>query len=351
MDQKASNAGATTDLMRSPMEICWQFSYAIDQEQLGRLYDKAKTLQWDAARDLPWSTPIDPSRPIIDEEQFGLSVIPFVQRLPKSTQEALRAHIAAYQLSQFLHGEQGALMTAAALTHAVPDYEGKLFSATQTMDEARHVEVYDRYIKKLAMIYPIGAWLKELIDKTLTADHWVKIAIGMNMVVEGLALGAFHNMKKTTTCELLREILTYVMRDEARHVAFGGVYVGKAIGEMHQDEREDIAQFAFETLVLMRNARLRRGDQFDPGFLQVLVAANVDPMDLVKGYAEARELGVRFVPPSDQVHAFKHLMMPALFRVGAVTPRTRELMEKEGIKINEDLTVLESMEEQMEMPA
>ncbi len=346
-----SKNDATTDLLRAPMEICWQFSYAIDQEQLGRLYSKAKELQWDAATDIPWSRPIDPSRPIVDEEQFGLTAIPFVQRLPKSTQEALRAHIAAYQLSQFLHGEQGALMTAAALTHAVPDYEGKLFAATQTMDEARHVEVYDRYIKKLAVIYPIGHWLKELIDFTLTANHWVKIAIGMNMVVEGLALGAFHNMRKVTTCELLREILTYVMRDEARHVAFGGVYVGKTIAAMHQDEREDIAQFACDSLVMMRNARLRRGDQFDPGFLQVLQAANVDPMDLARGYAEAKALGIRAVPPTDQVHAFKHLMMPALFRVGAITPRTRGLLEQQGIKINEDLSVLESLEEHLEMPS
>jgi hypothetical protein len=340
---------SSIDLLRSPMEICWQFNYAIDQEQLGRLYEKAKGLQWDAAKDIPWDKPIDPSRPIVDEEQFGLTAIPFVQKLPKGKQEALRAHIAAYQLSQFLHGEQGALMTAAALTHAVPDYEGKLFAATQTMDEARHVEVYDRYIKKLAVIYPIGHWLKELIDITLTSGNWVKIAIGMNMVVEGLALGAFHNMRKVTTCELLREILTYVMRDEARHVAFGGVYVGKTIAAMHPDEREDVAQFAMEALLMMRQARLRRGTEFDPGFLQVLQAADIDPTDLAKGYMEARAMGIRFVQPNDQVHAFKHLMMPALFRVGAITPRTRELLEKEGVKLNEDLSILESMEENLEM--
>ena len=77
----------------------------------------------------------------------------------------------AQLLSQFLHGEQGALMTAAALTHAVPDYEGKLYAATQTMDEARHVEVYERYVRKLAIVYPISPWLKELIDTTLTADQ------------------------------------------------------------------------------------------------------------------------------------------------------------------------------------
>jgi hypothetical protein len=344
-----STSWETADLLKSPMEICWQFNYAIESEKLARLYAKAKKLQWNAEEDMNWDYPIDPSKPLIDEEQFGLASLPFVKQMPKSKQEALRAHIAAYQLSQFLHGEQGALMTAAALTHAVPDYEGKLYSATQTMDEARHVEVYDRYIKKLAMVYPIGKWLKELIDKTLTADHWVKIAIGMNMVVEGLALGAFHNMRAVTSCELLREILLYVLRDEARHVAFGGVYVGKAISEMHPDQREDVAQFSYEVLKMMRGNRLRQGNEFDPGFLQVLKAADVEPMELVKGVMEARQQGIKVKPPDDQVHAFKHLMMPALVRVGAITERTRELLEKDGIRVTEDKTVLESFETSMDM--
>ena len=340
----------TTDVLKSPMEVCWQFSYDVDEEKLSRLYRKAKKFQWDAEEQMDWSYEVDPSRPLIDEEQFGLGKIPFVKNLPKRQSEALRAHIAGYQLSQFLHGEQGALMTAAALTHAVPDYEGKLYTATQTMDEARHVEVFDRYIKKIAMIYPMGSWLKELIDITLTADHWVKIAIGMNMVVEGLALGAFHNMRSVTTCDLLRDVLTYVMRDEARHVAFGGVYVGKTIAEMHEDDREGIGEFAFEALKIMRGNKVRKGPQFEIGFLKVLEAAEIDPADLVKGVREAREQGIKIKPPNDQVHAFKHLMMPALIRVGAITPRTRERLEAEGIPVTEDRAVLESFEEDLGMP-
>src|SRR4030095_9992140 len=107
----------TTDLLTAPMEICWQFDYAIDVEKLRNLYAKAKEQQWTA----------------------------------ESQRETFTAHVAAHLLSQFLHGEQGALMTAAALTHAVPDYEAKLYAATQTMDEARHVEVYQRYIDKIAL--------------------------------------------------------------------------------------------------------------------------------------------------------------------------------------------------------
>jgi hypothetical protein len=344
-----STSWETADVLKSPMEICWQFSYEMSNERLKTLYSKAKRLQWDAEQQIDWTQPIDPSRPLIDEERFGLTQLPFVQRLSKSQQEALRAHVAAYQLSQFLHGEQGALMTAAALTHAVPDYEGKLYAATQTMDEARHVEVYDRYIKKLAIIYPMAQALKAVIDVTLKADRWVKIAIGMNMVVEGLALGAFQNMRKSTSCVLLRAIVEGVLRDEARHVAFGNVYVGQAISEMHPDEREDVADFAFDIVSSMRGRNGARSSSgplaFDAGFVKVLEAVGIEPMDFMRGAMQARSEGIRVQPPSDQVHAFRDLMMPALVRVGAVTERSRERYAQAGIKVYEDQTVLRSMED------
>src|SRR5215510_7543144 len=205
----------TADVLRTPMEICWQFDYAIESQKLKNLYSKSKRLQWDAERDLDWSQPVDPSKPLLDDGRMRFEQIPFFQKLSQAQMDGFRAHIAAWQLSQFLHGEQGALMTAAALTHAVPDYEGKLYAATQTMDEARHVEVYARYIQKLAIVYPMSAGLKRVIDMTLKADRWVKIAIGMNMVVEGLALGAFQNMRRSTSCDLLRTIVEGVLRDEA----------------------------------------------------------------------------------------------------------------------------------------
>ncbi len=347
------NANAATDkpidVIRSELEICWNFSYEMDSEKLKNLYSKAKRLQWDAEQQIDWSIPIDPSRPLIDEDRFGMTQLPFVQRMSKSQQEALRAHIAAYQLSQFMHGEQGALMTAAALTHAVPDYEGKLYAATQTMDEARHVEVYARYIQKLAIVYPMSKILKDVIDTTLKADRWVKIAIGMNMVVEGLALGAFQNMRKSTACTLLRSIVEGVLRDEARHVAFGSLYVQQAIAAMHPDEREDVADFSFAVISAMRGAagrtEGRAGYAPDPGFVQVLVTVGIDPADFVKGVMEARAAGVRVQPPADQVHAYRDLMMLALVRVGAVTERVRDRYAQAGIKIFEDQTVLRSMEE------
>ncbi len=340
----------TADVLKSPMEICWQFDYDIDIEKLRNLYSKAKQHQWDAEQDIDWDLEIDPSKPIVDEASFGFDQIPFVQTLSKTQRETFTAHVAAHRLSQFLHGEQGALMTAAALTHAVPDYEGKLYAATQTMDEARHVEAFEKYVRKLATVYPISPGLKSLIDDTLSADHWVKIAIGMNMVIEGLALGAFHNMRRATTCDLLRGIIEGVLRDESRHVAFGNVYVGETIGAMHEDDREDVADFAFKALkAMVDSSGGPRGDRRpapDPGFVQVLEAADIDPKDFVKGLMEAREQGIRPDRVPGAIHSFKDLMMPALVRVGAVTDRTRALFQEHEIPVYEDATTLERLEDQ-----
>jgi hypothetical protein len=338
-----------TDVLESPMEIAWNFDYAIGIEKLRQLYSKSKRRQWDAERDLDWSRPIDPSKPIVNERQFAFDRIPCIRDLPKPRREEFTAHATAHLLSQFLHGEQGALMTAAALTHAVPDYEGKLYAATQTMDEARHVEVYERYIRKLAIVYPISPWLKELIDLTLTADHWVKIAIGMNMVVEGLALGAFHNMRRATTCPLLREITELVLRDESRHVAFGNLYVGETLRCMHPDDCEDVADFAFTAVKAMSDAMggpegTGRRKQ-DPGFVRVLERVGIDVHDFVRDLVAMGAAGIRAEQPPGQIHSFKDLMMPALVRVGAVTERTRARFAEAGIPVWEDASRLEAMED------
>ncbi len=338
-----------SDSYKTPMEICWQFDYAISEDKLANLYTKAKQHQWDADQQLDWSTEIDPSKPIIDENAHMFLRLPFFQKMSATQREMFSAHATAQLLSQFLHGEQGALMTAAALTHAVPDYDAKLYAATQTMDEARHVEVYDRYIKKLALAYPISPWLKELIDATLSADHYAKIMIGMNMVIEGLALAAFHNMRRQTTCPLLRSLTEYVLRDEARHVAFGNVYLKQTLADMHPDDREDMADFAFKAVKSMADAQGgadgRGQRKADPGFLKVLEHCNIDPHDFLAALREGGAVGLNAKLPPGHVHSFRDLMMPALVRVGAVTARSRELYAAANIPVWEDVSLLESMED------
>jgi hypothetical protein len=237
-------------------------------------------------------------------------------------------------------------MTAACVTHSVPDATAKLYAATQTMDEARHVEVYARYCDKIAMVYPMSPFLKALIDATLQSDRYEKVMIGMNMIVEGLALGAFNNMYRTTQCELLKKITFNVMRDESRHVSFGHVYLGPVIAKLNEADREDLADFAFQAVGILMTAGTGGtiASRVDPGFMDVLTNSNIDPDDFFKGLAEAEAEGITQELPPGQIHSVKDLMMPALSRVGLMTPTVRKKYEEAGIPIFDDVKVLEAME-------
>ena len=324
------------------MKVSWNFDYESQVAKLDDLYNRAKENQWNAA-DLDWDTPIDPSSPLIASQHSQYARMPFFQKLSQQQQETFSAHSTAQLLSQFLHGEQGALLAAATVAHAVPDIKAKYYAATQTVDEARHVEVYDRYVNKIAIHYPMVPWLKQLIDVTLQTNNFCKVMIGMNMIVEGLALGAFNNMYKQTNEPLLKSITFNVMRDEARHVSFGHIYLKPTIAALHPDEREDLAQFAFDAVKILTDGQT---GSMDAGFLKVLQVSQIDPEDFAAGMREAAELGITRELPPGQIHSVKDLMMPALVRVGLVTKRSKALYEAAGIPVNEDLTILEAMEDE-----
>jgi hypothetical protein len=336
------------DCYRNPMEIAWTFDYTLGADKVEDLYKRAKQNQWDSDQLLPWNTEVDPSNPLMTDRSSMYHQMPFFGRLSKSQRETFIAHSTAQLLSQFLHGEQGALMTAACVTHSVPDTTAKFYAATQTMDEARHVEVYAKYCEKIAMIYPMSPWLKQLIDVTLKSDRYEKVMIGMNMVVEGLALGAFNNMYQSTTCPLLKAITFNVMRDESRHVSFGHAYLGPVIKELDEASREDLADFAFEAINIIVQATMQQGNglasRVDPGFMEVLANSGIDPADFFKGLQEAVEAGVTQELPPGQIHSIKDLMMPALARVGLFTPRVRKRYDDAGIPIFDDPRVLRAME-------
>jgi hypothetical protein len=335
----ATPAASTT--YETLMQVAWNFDYTGAVAKLDDLYHRAKENQWDAAN-LDWDTPIDPSNPIMAAEHSQYARMPFFGRLSRQQQETFTAHSTAQMLSQFLHGEQGALLTAATVAHGVPDTKAKWYAATQTMDEARHVEAYDRYVNKIAIHYPMVPWLKELIDTTLRTNHFCKVMIGMNMIIEGLALGAFNNMYKQTQEPLLKSITFNVMRDESRHVSFGHVYLAPTVAAMHPDDREDLAQFAFEAVKILMAGQT---GPVDAGFLDVLRVSGIDPADFAAGMAEAAELGILRQLPPGQIHSVNDLMMPALVRAGLVTPRSKTLFQAAGIPVNADLTVLEAMED------
>ena len=138
----------------------------------------------------------------------------------------------AHRVSQFLHGEQGALLCTARIVETVPWIDAKYYASTQVMDEARHVEVFGRYLdEKIETRYPMNAHLGALIDDVLTDSRWDITYLGMQIMIEGLALAAFGAMYQTTTEPLLQQLIRYVMSDEARHVAFGVLSLQEAYAE------------------------------------------------------------------------------------------------------------------------
>ena len=337
------------DVYRNPMEIAWTFDYALGHGKVEELYKRAKENQWNSDELLPWDTEVDPSNPLIADRSMLYPQMPFFKKLSKSQQETFIAHSTAQLLSQFLHGEQGALMTAAAVTHSVPDATAKLYAATQTMDEARHVEVYAKYCDKIAMVYPMSPWLKALIDATLKSDRYEKVMIGMNMIVEGLALGAFNNMYHATTCPLLKALTFNVMRDESRHVSFGHAYLGPVVKKLDEETREDLADFAFNAInIIMQATTIGEtqglANRADPGFMEVLANAGIDADFFFEGLDEAKEMGILSELPPGQIHSLKDLMLPAIARVGLITPRVRKKYEEAGIPIHEDQRVLHALE-------
>ncbi len=235
----------------------FDWSYERNRPELSKLYDAAKRSQWDAATTLDWSIDVDPyddRRELMPEAGLPLMELPSYRSLPRARQQEQRAAFTAWLLSQFLHGEQGALFAACQVTEAVEWMDGKLYGATQVVDEARHVEVFHRYLTdKIGKRYEINDNLYTIIDALMTDGRWDLKFLGMQIMIEGLALGAFGTIRKQTREPLLRELLKYVITDEARHVTFGVVALRDYYASLPENERRDREDWAYEISVLLRN--------------------------------------------------------------------------------------------------
>ena len=240
-----------------------------ERAKLDKLYEKAKTSQWNATTDLPWDTEVDVEKMVRDQNfamsgshelapPFDLSNTPLKHWGDKEFLE-LGIEMQNHLLSQFMHGEQGALLCTAKIVETVPWIDAKYYAATQVVDEARHVEVFARYLdEKLEGNYPINAHLRMLLDDIINDSRWDMTYLGMQIMVEGLALAAFGFMHDVTTEPLLKKLLRYVMSDEARHVAFGVLSLQEVYAEMSNAEILERQEFAFEAALRMRDRFLQQ---------------------------------------------------------------------------------------------
>jgi hypothetical protein len=247
-------------------DVLFTWDYERSRTALVKLYEKAKTSQWNATTDLPWDTEVDWDKLAEEAQQQnqrffilrGTEGSPLAHWGEKEW-HALSIEMQTAVLSQFLHGEQGALICTGLITATVPWIDAKYYAATQVMDEARHVEVFGRYInEKTNGAYPISPQLRSLLDDIIADGRWDITYLGMQIMVEGLALAAFGFMHMLTTEPLLKKLLRYVMSDEARHVAFGVLSLKEFYDGLGQAEIRERQEFAYEAAVRLRNRFLVR---------------------------------------------------------------------------------------------
>ncbi len=241
--------------VNSPSTTIFNWEYDEGREKLLNLYEKGKNKQWNTNTRLDWSQQIDFENPLGFPDQLNaLYGSPMWDKLSHSNIVDLRRHGSSWQFSQFLHGEQGALICTAKIVQTVPDIDSKFYAATQVIDEARHVETYSRYLhEKLQMAYPINPHLKSLLDNVIQDSRWDFTYLGMQILIEGLALAAFNTIRDMAQEPLAQALNAYVMQDEARHVAFGRLSLRDYYPHITAKERDEREEFVVEACYLMRD--------------------------------------------------------------------------------------------------
>lgn len=312
-------------IMKSGHGAYFDFTYKSDFPEMYELYERAKANQWNATTALDWKVsvdPLNPEVPLIPEAFFPTNddLAREGVRLDEKERQKFKHSVTAWMLSQFLHGEQGALFAAAQVTESVQWMDGKFYGSTQVVDEGRHVEVFHRYLTtKLGKLYQINDNLFVIIDALMTDSRWDMKFLGMQIMVEGLALGAFSTLYRGTAEPLLRELLKYVIQDEARHVHYGVLalkeHFGKHISEKERRERED---WSFEVALLMRN-RFMAHEIYDEWFSGMFSRRKWNAM----------------VSEAPGMKEFRNIMfvrlIPNLREIGLLSPRIQRHYEQAGL--------------------
>ena len=247
-------AGPSLEMLEATLDVTYTWGYQETRQKLRDLYDKAVRAQWISDDVLPWQTDVDLERPMGPEQLMPLWGSDIYAKMTERERKDINIQTFGWTLSQFLHGEQGALLATAQLVDSVQDLDSKLYAASQVVDEARHVDVYNRYLHhKVGFSYPCNPHLKTLLDLILKDSRWDMKFLGIQIMVEGLALAAFGMIRNNTQEPLLKELTAYVMGDEARHVAFGVLSLRDYYSEQPDSVKREREDFVYEAARLMRD--------------------------------------------------------------------------------------------------
>ncbi len=292
--------------------------FQVRDPRLRTLYERAGAAQWSAVDDIDWTQEAEFGRPLPDDSAFSMAAFadsPLASR-GRGMWDTFRWEVQSWMVSQFLHGEQGALVVAARLVETVPDLDSKLYAASQVVDEARHVDVFARYLREqIPEPYRLAAPLEALLSDILTDSRWDVTALGMQIMVEALALGSFRLADRTFHDPLIRQITRLVARDEARHVSFGVMSLEGLYQELTAPERAEREELVLEAAESTRR-RFLLGDVWER--LDVDVDAGV-------AYAEHDEMMMLY-----RKAIFSRVIV-AVDRIGLLTDRVRDGLDKLGL--------------------
>ena len=290
-------------------QLSWE--YETRSPRVRALYERAKQAQWNASTDVDWSIAVPYGEPLRDDSSYAMASFeasPLARR-GRPVWDTFRWELQSWMVSQFLHGEQGALVVAARLVEAVPELDGKFYAASQAVDEARHVEVFSRYLREhVPEPYPITGSLSRLLRDILTDSRWDVTALGMQIVVEALAMAAFRLAEHTFHDDLIKSIARLVARDEARHISFGVLTLEGIYRELSAAERAEREDLVLESATLMRRRFLLE---------DVWERMDVAPAEGVE-FAARNELTIKYR------QAIFSKVISALRQINLLTPRVRD---------------------------
>lgn len=318
-DQTLAGLREKTDI-EVPIELHWTWSYASEMEEFRRLYEKGKHGQWDAQTDLDWSIPLDRTEWLLNPEASMLANVCKMMGKDEATQKEATHDEVAYLISQLLHGEQAALQLCGQLTNVCTEIDLKLYAASQVIDEARHIEVFAKFLsEKSGTIHPIGGALKTLLDILLQAEGMQKKVLGMQTLFEGMAVGIMDTLRQESRSPLLSKMLQRVEQDEARHAAFGVLNMRRIVREVDRSEMESMEDWAFEILeALNANQQLEMLRTFSDKY-------GYDPESVVAMTTTLPNFAELNSP------IYMHTVVPNLRNLGLITDRTEDHWRRLGM--------------------
>ncbi len=280
-------------------------------DRVRALCDQARRLQWSADTDLDWSVDVPFGAALPEDSTFGVTAFEAspLARLGRPAWNRFRWEFHSWLASQFAHGEHGAVTASTRLAGVLPAPEARRFAATQVTDEVRHVDVFTRYVReKMPDPYPIAPALAAMLRDLFADRRWDMTALGLQIILEGLAMAALRLAEGTMHDPLLRDITRLVARDEARHIAFGIASLRERYAALTGAERREREEVVLQAAALMR-------DWF-------LLA------DVWERVGVPRREGIAFARSSEMMVAYRRSVFvkaaSSITRIGLMSPTLRE---------------------------